>query len=234
MHRPSTAGVEARAIVIGDLQEISLEAAALIALANGFLDAFTFVGHGRVFANAQSGNVILFGVGLARPDLAAPLGHLWPVLAFILGILVARVLRERATSGPWRDPRVVVLTLQTLVLVVIALLPTGAPQWTITASIGFASALQLSSFRTVHFSTFVPIAMTGNLMRITEALADAWEGVAKSQAVAALYAALIVTFVAGAALGALATTHLHAAAAWIPAGLFLLSAALMLGRRAGD
>lgn len=33
----------------------------LLAGVGGFLDAYTFVGYGGVFANAQTGNIVLFG-----------------------------------------------------------------------------------------------------------------------------------------------------------------------------
>ena len=42
----------------------------LLAAAGGFLDAYTFICRGHVFANAQTGNIVLFGVSLARGDLA--------------------------------------------------------------------------------------------------------------------------------------------------------------------
>ena len=41
----------------------------LLTAVGGFLDAFTFVQHG-VFANAQTGNVVLFTVDLDDNDLA--------------------------------------------------------------------------------------------------------------------------------------------------------------------
>ena len=51
----------------------SLHLALLLALAGGFLDAFTFVGHGGVFANAQTGNVVLLAVGAATGHWGANL-----------------------------------------------------------------------------------------------------------------------------------------------------------------
>src|SRR5580658_6145873 len=41
----------------------------LLAGVGGFLDAYTFVGRGGVFANAQTGNIVLLGVrcGWQRP-----------------------------------------------------------------------------------------------------------------------------------------------------------------------
>jgi uncharacterized membrane protein YoaK (UPF0700 family) len=43
----------------------SITNSAVMASAGGFLDAFTYVGHGHVFANAITGNVVLLGVALA-------------------------------------------------------------------------------------------------------------------------------------------------------------------------
>ncbi|MGC4109988.1 MAG: YoaK family protein [Nocardioides sp.] len=212
-----------------DVRDIPVDTAVLLTLANGYLDAFTYVGHGHVFANAQSGNVILLGVELAQPDIGVALDHLWPVLAFVAGIAAAQVVSRRATGLRWRDPRPLVLGLQVLILLVVALLPTSAPNWTVTTSVGFASALQMASFRTVRSSTFVPIAMTGNLMRTTEAITDLAHGEGERRLVA-LYVGLIATFFVGALLGAIATDHLVRASSLVPA-LLLLVAGLLLFRR---
>ena len=37
----------------------------LLAIVGGFLDAYTFVGRGGVFCNAQTGNIVLLGVYLS-------------------------------------------------------------------------------------------------------------------------------------------------------------------------
>ena len=47
----------------------NLSTGLLLAGAGGFLDAYTFVGRGGVFANAQTGNIVLLavaGLPLAR------------------------------------------------------------------------------------------------------------------------------------------------------------------------
>ena len=38
---------------------------AILALAGGFLDAYTYIGRGGVFANAETGNIVLMGLELA-------------------------------------------------------------------------------------------------------------------------------------------------------------------------
>ena len=73
--------------------EESLAVAALLAACGGFLDSFTYLGHGHVFANAMSGNVVLLGVNAASGKWSQSLAHLRPILAFLLGVAVAQCFR---------------------------------------------------------------------------------------------------------------------------------------------
>ena len=213
----------------------SIRVIALLTVANGFLDAYTFLAHDRVFANAQTGNIVLFAVGLARHDVADPSAHVWPILAFVLGIAAGWALKTPSAEVRVRHPQQLALTAQVIVLAVVALLPAATPQWTITTSISFLSALQLSLFRTVRTAPYVTIAMTGNLMRITESLQSAARGHHADRRLAALYLALAGAFAAAAVAGALITTQLHTTAAWIPATLIAAAAAQYLvdDRRVG-
>lgn len=38
----------------------------LLALAGGFMDAYSYIERGQVFANAQTGNILLFGINISR------------------------------------------------------------------------------------------------------------------------------------------------------------------------
>ena len=40
----------------------------LLAVVGGFLDAYTYLCRGRVFANAQTGNIVLLGVNLTEQN----------------------------------------------------------------------------------------------------------------------------------------------------------------------
>ena len=51
-----------------------------------FLDAYPYMTRGGVFANVQTGNVILYAIGLSQGHSGKTLGHLWPIFAF-LGVL---------------------------------------------------------------------------------------------------------------------------------------------------
>ena len=47
----------------------SIELGILLALSGGFMDAYSYLARGQVFANAQTGNMLLFGVNLARGQI---------------------------------------------------------------------------------------------------------------------------------------------------------------------
>jgi len=194
---------------------------------NGFVDAYTYLAHGGVFANAQTGNVILFGVGLAKPGEVSPLTHLWPVIAFVVGVVVAHVFRGEAAERQLHYPLRYVLGLQALVLVVVGLLPASAPEPSITTSIGFVAALQFSLFRSVRTATVMPVAMTGNLMRTTDAVLTALRSRRREDvALSLLYVSLVLGFAAGAVVGALVTGVVGTRAVWIPAAMIVVALVL--------
>ena len=78
---------------------------ALLTFVGGFLDAYTFVGH-AVFANAQTGNVVLFGVETASRHWHAALLRLIPIAAFVVGVVAAETLgRSHVRDGVRRPLR---------------------------------------------------------------------------------------------------------------------------------
>src|SRR5258705_7501128 len=85
--------------------------ALLLTVTNGFMDAHTFFVRGGVFANVQTGNVILFAIDLSERELAAAMAHVWPILAFIVGVALASHIKsgrvERVVTHPLRWTMVV-------------------------------------------------------------------------------------------------------------------------------
>ena len=66
----------------------------LLALVGGFLDAYTYICRGHVFANAQTGNLVLLGVYLTNGDWSKAFHYFMPVLAFVLGILICEMIQS--------------------------------------------------------------------------------------------------------------------------------------------
>ena len=65
----------------------SLFLAALLAVVGGFLDAYSYLLRGGVFANAQTGNIVLLGVYLQRGNFNMVIHYLVPIAAFAVGVV---------------------------------------------------------------------------------------------------------------------------------------------------
>ena len=104
----------------------SLQMGLLLAATGGFLDAYTYVARGRVFANAQTGNLVLLGLRAFETDPQA-LRYLVPVCAFVLGIVLSEFLKARKRALHPVNWRQAVLGVEALVLVAAAFLPERAP-----------------------------------------------------------------------------------------------------------
>src|ERR1700735_3200270 len=76
----------------------------LLAGAGGFLDAYTFVGRGGVFANAQTGNIVLLAVAAGERHWATAVLHAPPILPFMLGVAVAETLARPGARRMVRRP----------------------------------------------------------------------------------------------------------------------------------
>jgi uncharacterized membrane protein YoaK (UPF0700 family) len=68
------------------LSELSgrLTVACLFTAAGGYMDAFSYLAHGHVFANSQTGNFVFFAVFASGGQWVQAGRHLPPVLAFAI------------------------------------------------------------------------------------------------------------------------------------------------------
>ena len=73
----------------------SFAVGALLAVAGGFTDAYSYLIRGGVFANAQTGNIVLMAVSLANKDFSRAVSYLIPILSFALGILIAELVKGK-------------------------------------------------------------------------------------------------------------------------------------------
>lgn len=207
----------------------SLALGLVLAAAGGFMDAYTFIARGGVFANAQTGNLVLLGVRAFEGDVRA-LHYLAPVLAFVLGVLACQALRagqRRLRPVGWRQA---VLIGEAVLLAASAFAPQSCND-AVNAGVSFACAMQVSAFRSLRGQPYATTMCTGNLRSGTEAL---WKGVAArdgdSLRAGGRYFAVIGCFVAGAGVGALLTEAFREVTALFPAGLLLLAGALLRDR----
>ena len=68
--------------------------AVFLSLSGGLQDAYTYLFRGKVFANAQTGNIVLLSSNIMDGQWDRVLHYLVPLCAFALGVLVAEKMRE--------------------------------------------------------------------------------------------------------------------------------------------
>lgn len=179
---------------------------AALAVVGGFLDAYTFVAHGGVFANAQTGNVVFVAIHAAQGHWAQAAGYLPIIGAFVLGLVAAEWLAAHRRLPGLADPTRIVLLAEIAVLVGVAALPASVPTLATTMAVAFVAALQVTTFRLVRDTTYSTTMTTGNLRTLVTAAYEWLSGYDRTQRVVALRLSVIVlAFAAGAGIGAVAS-----------------------------
>jgi len=204
----------------------TLSTAALLAGAGGFLDGFTYVGHGRVFANAMTGNVVLLGINCVSGSWDIAFRHLVPIFAFLLGISTAKAIQLGPAQRRLRDPFMAVLGLEIGILLVLSLQPASTPDLVITTSIAFAASVQVETFREVNGRVFSSTFVTSNLRTLSEAAFD-WCFAGHPQDSARIvrdFSVICTAFLVGATAGGYATGRFGNRALWCEIAVLALAA----------
>lgn len=188
----------------------------LLALVGGFLDAYTYICRGHVFANAQTGNMILFGIRLSERDWRGSLYYLVPIFAFVAGTTIAEWIRKKDEKVPMLHWRQVVLAIEIITLVLVGFLPLKTYDTVANVLVSFVCALQVQSFRKMEGKVYATTMCTGNLRSGTEYLIHSIEEQDNEAFnVSIKYYGIIVMFILGAIGGALLTGAMNQQSVWI-------------------
>ncbi|MFJ3791393.1 YoaK family protein [Kitasatospora sp. NPDC090091] len=205
-----------------------LPAGALLAAVGGFLDAYTLTRHG-VFANLQSGNVVLFCVQVTSRHWHAAALRLVPVGAFIIGVLAVELLGTPRAVTIVRRPIRLVLTIEIALLTMLATLPGNLPAPVTTVTVSFVAALQFSTFTTLHGEPYATLMTTGNLRQFVVAVHQCLtRRDRRSARRAQLYGVVVGAFSGGALVGVICTRRFGEPAIAVAAGLLVGVLALLI------
>jgi uncharacterized membrane protein YoaK (UPF0700 family) len=187
---------------------VTIASATLMTAVSGYVDAFLYLRH-HTFGFAQTGNVIFLAVAVVEGTNWTR--FVWPLLAYIAGLIVAQLPRVRA-GGLTNRIMTAALVGQLLVFIALAGLPRNAPTALFVVPLSFIGGIRLELFRSTTGISFVSIATTGNLMRLIEAATDFAVGHSSAGLRSAGFALLVVLgFLAGGLCGAAASKHFGSA-----------------------
>ncbi len=126
------------------------------------MDAFSYIAHGHVFANAQTGNFVFFAVYTSGGQWAQAGRHVPPVVAFCLGVAVAKLLGVHTQKHTFR-PRLLCQAFEVAILAGLAVAGARLPNASVVPIISFVAALQNTSFDKIGPWSFNSAMTTGNL-----------------------------------------------------------------------
>lgn len=179
---------------------------ALLAVVGGFLDAYTYISRGNVFANAQTGNIVFLGLNLAEKNWNEVIHYSLPIVAFVFGVVTSEILKSKFkenTNIHWRQ---ITVAIETVVLFMVAFIPQGGMDLIANIAISFVCSLQVQSFRKFNGNTLTTTMCTGNLRIATEQIilySHTKDSRVRNKSLQ--YYGIILFFIIGAALGAILT-----------------------------
>ena len=183
----------------------SLSMGILLAITGGFLDAYTFICRGNVFANAQTGNIVLLGLNLAKKNWGMAFRYLLPILAFVFGVMIAEIIKWHFKNNNRIHWRQIIIVMEIMLLFIVAFLPQNLNMFA-NITVSFVCALQTESFRKIKGNVCSTTMCTGNLRTATELLFLYLKNGDKDLKMKSIwYYSIDILFIFGAILGTLIT-----------------------------
>ena len=208
--------------------------ALFLSVSGGLQDVYTYLYRGKVFANAQTGNIVLMAVKLFAGEWGEALHYLMPLCAFALGIFVAEFIRLKLKRMQWLHWRQLVVLFEILLLFVVGFLPQEL-NLLANSLVSFSCAMQVQTFRKVGGYSYASTMCIGNLRSGTAALSVYCREKRPEQLKQALYYFGIIFFFAiGAGGGGNLSMRLGIPAIWVSDVLLLISFILMFSSKHRD
>jgi uncharacterized membrane protein YoaK (UPF0700 family) len=138
----------------------------------GSVDASAYLLSGRVFVANMTGNTVLLAISLVQRNLgeAALRGGL--VAAFLVGVIVARLLARIAGEAPTKAQRISVLGIESVVLLMLAWKNAGAHTDFLLLLLACILGVQNGAFREIGGFHLNTTFITGDLEMLGEAIMD--------------------------------------------------------------
>ena len=206
----------------------SIRLGIVLAMAGGFMDAYSYIGRGGVFANAETGNIVLLAVSLGDGQFGMALHYLAPIIAFATGVLLSEwVKRTKKGSLSLFHWRQIVLMYEMLSMIMVAFLP---QEWNFLANslISLACGIQVTTFAKIHGHGMATTMCTGNLRTGTQSLNKYFQTKdARHYKDAVFYYGCIAWFVIGAMIGNFYTRQWQEMAILVVVGLLGVAYVMM-------
>lgn len=207
----------------------ALGTALLLSFSGGFQDAYTYIMRDHVFANAQTGNIVLMSTHLLGGEPSEAVRYLFPLLAFAGGVFAADAVKQKHKGIVMKTWKQTVVLIEMACLFAVGFMSSGI---NILANmlVSFACAMQVESFRRVNGNAYASTMCIGNLRSGTANLSSYLFTHERTYLVKAFdYFMVILVFACGAGIGGNICPRVGLASIWVC--LPFLGAALLIMHR---
>ncbi|MEG2751513.1 MAG: YoaK family protein [Anaerorhabdus sp.] len=145
----------------------SLGLGLLLTLSGGFMDAYSYLFRGKVFANAQTGNILLLGINIFEGQWENTIKYLIPIIAFSIGIAIADIVRRKLKERKSIHWRQIAIVTEAMILLLVGFLPQEL-NLVANSLISLVCGLQIESFKKIRGLGAATTMCVGNLRYATE------------------------------------------------------------------
>ncbi len=201
--------------------------ALFVILSGGFQDAYTYCCRGEVFANAQTGNIVLMSSAFFIGDWNTVLKYIIPVVSFLIGTAVAELIHIRFKPCEKIHWRQIILIIEIVLLFGVGYMPRRFNTLA-NAVVSFVCAMQVQTFHKVRGHAYASTMCIGNMRSGVEALCAYFHVHDRAILKKALtYFSVIAVFAVGAGIGTVITKIVGDKSIWLCCLLLSVSLVMM-------
>ena len=145
----------------------SIEVGIFLALSGGFMDAYSYINRGKVFANAETGNIILMALKVCEGKFFEAVNYLIPIVSFAVGVAICEIIKyrkERINMIHWRQ---ILVLFEIFAFIVVGFLPQEMNR-VANSIISMISGIQFATFPKIRGTAMATTMCTGNLKTGTQ------------------------------------------------------------------
>ena len=116
----------------------------MLAIVGGYLDAYTYISRDHVFANAQTGNMVLLAINIKEGSWLKVFLYLMPILSFMLGVLIVETVKLKFNEHPRIHWHRIIIGVELVVLTIVGFIPAGTLNTLANILVSFTCAMQVA------------------------------------------------------------------------------------------
>lgn len=121
-----------------------------LTISGGYIGGFTYFLRGNIFCNAQTGNLLLLAINLAKWNPKMISYTLSSLISYSSGILISEYLSSRVNKIGVIKWHTCLIAFEILTIIVLGFVPDSAPYEITQLFVNFITAMQFNTFRKAH------------------------------------------------------------------------------------